>query len=1235
MSVALFNKNLKEARRDALVSHYLATHDFSKLPEGSTVTDADDLYEYLLLDTKVSDAVTTSRLGEAINSLQLCIHRGLEGYDGSLADTATPLMAENAFLTNWDPYNKRYSTWAGKEKLRYYAGNYTDPTLRTNKTALFETLENTLSQGKLTTTAAESALTTFIANCDRYTGMEHLCAGVAREDGHRLYFTGRLNEQYYWREVHLDRWVELADCKPVYWGEWQPLPASIKAPLHDEVVMVYTSHGARCQWLTVEQAQSGNDRVDVTVMYTWVMGRDGQWAQQAREEWKELEAPSTDETLSSTTVTRTGFNAWQVDRSGSNGTASLHMQITGTELSVTNVTSTGNDDDDTVDRRLVSVFIDARGAYSGDIHDFKLTLPSTGKMSLRVEYQTVESPGVHHYQIYVNQQLALPPLTHWGTFTTDGDLIWLVNTGGSKKFTVTAPSVSGQLGAWLDEGVDILLQYDNQVAVANAGKWYYGGSTANSGATFSGPYGQYLWEVFFHVPHLIAYRFATEQRFEEAERWYKYLFSSSGYRDADGKVQNGDDDKPRYWNSWPLQNDTAWDSYASEPASTDPDVIATTDPMHYKLSVFEHTLDLLIARGDAAYRQLERDTLTEAKMFYVQAQQLLGPRPDIRITNTWTNPTLSEEAGAITPPATRTGSGETLTFTQWLREGDDTSPGDGDFLPPYNDVLLDYWDKLDVRLYNLRHNLGLDGQALNLPLYATPVDPNELRRQQSGGDGVQGDVGPADAQATGWRYPLLADHARSTVSQLTQFGSSLLNALERQDSEKMTLLLQTQQINVLSLQQEIANKNLDSLNASLTALNAGLSSAQLRKTHYNTLINNGYSAAEIAGLTLRTTAMTSNIAASALLITGGALSAIPNIFGLADGGGDVGAPETGIGFATQSLAQSQDQSAGISEVTASYQRRTEEWTLQRDLADKDISQMTAQIDGLKEQIAMVQKQISLAETESANAQAVYDLQSSRFTGQALYNWMVSRLSALYYQLYDATIPVCMQAKTALEQELGNSATTGIFGTAVWNDLYQGLLAGEGLMTDLQKLDNVWLQEGAKGLEATRTVSLAQLRGEATGSLSSAVQNVLAGNDDSAVTTGMLTLDTETGIFSAALDLAKLGLDKSYGSVQGTRRIKSVAVTLPTLLGPYQDIEATLSDDKGAIATLSHGQWDTGRFVTDMENGARFLPFEGNNATAGTLTLSIFNVKDGNESGVQYDIVSNLSDIIFHIHYIMR
>ena len=39
-----------------------------------------------------------------------------------------------------------------------------------------------------------------------------------------------------------------------------------------------------------------------------------------------------------------------------------------------------------------------------------------------------------------------------------------------------------------------------------------------------GPYSIYNWELFFHAPVLVATHLSKNQRFEEAQRWFHYVF---------------------------------------------------------------------------------------------------------------------------------------------------------------------------------------------------------------------------------------------------------------------------------------------------------------------------------------------------------------------------------------------------------------------------------------------------------------------------------------------------------------------------------------------------------------------------------------------------------------------------------------------------------------------------------------------------------------------------------------
>ncbi|WP_414849760.1 neuraminidase-like domain-containing protein, partial [Kosakonia quasisacchari] len=156
---------------------------------------------------------------------------------------------------------------------------------------------------------------------------------------------------------------------------------------------------------------------------------------------------------------------------------------------------------------------------------------------------------------------------------------------------------------------------------------------------FTGANALYFWEMFFYVPAMVCQRLLQESKFDEATTWMKYIWNPAGYYSSNGTPT------PWTWNVRPLEEDTSWNPDPLD--SVDPDAVAQSDPMHYKVATFMRALDLLTARGDAAYRLLERDTLNEAKMWYEQALNLLGDEPYdalVQGQGNWSSPVLGAAA---------------------------------------------------------------------------------------------------------------------------------------------------------------------------------------------------------------------------------------------------------------------------------------------------------------------------------------------------------------------------------------------------------------------------------------------------------------------------------------------------------------------------------------------------------------------------------------------------------------
>ncbi|HBI6869023.1 TPA: toxin [Enterobacter cancerogenus] len=746
---------------------------------------------------------------------------------------------------------------------------------------------------------------------------------------------------------------------------------------------------------------------------------------------------------------------------------------------------------------------------------------------------------------------------------------------------------------------------------------------------FNGACALYFWELFYYTPMMAFQRLLQEQNFSEATRWLNYVWNPAGYI-VQGQLQN------YRWNVRPLEEETSWNADPLD--SVDPDAAAQADPMHYKVATFMRMLDLLIARGDTAYRQLERDTLNEAKMWYVQALALLGDEPDITFTAHWSEPTLSAAADKTLQRnyqqmLARLCEGENL-----LPETRTANSLTGLFFPEFNAVLSDYWKTLRQRLFNLRHHLSIDGQPLSLSIFAERADPSQLLSSMVLNAQDSSHL-PAGTQ-TLWRFPVMLERARNTVAQLTQFGTTLLSLAEHQDADHLNTLLMQQGMELVTQSIRLQERVMDEVAADRKVIEENRRGAQVRLATYQRLWEEGISRQEQRVMDMQTGASSTSLGAQGFVIAAGIADMVPNIFGFAVGGsrwgGALQAAAEGVSIATNATLIAAER-MGQSE---SYRRRREEWEIQRDSAESEIRQFDAQLKALDIRYEAAGLQVEYLQTQQAQTLAQMEFLQRKFTNQALYNWMRGKLSAIYYQFFDLSQSLCLMAQESLRRELNDAAATYVRGGA-WNGASAGFMAGETLLLNLTEMEKVWLERDSRALEVTRTVSLAQVyRGLGTDSfeLKDKLAEMLnSGNGGSGITGTELKFSGD-GQLQASVLLAKLDISNDYPAGLGQhRQIKQVSVTLPALVGPYEDVRAVLNYG-GSLATpkgcnaiaVSHGMNDSGQFVLDF-NDARYLPFEGIPVNdGGSLTLSF-----PDATGRQKALLQSLNDIILHIRYTIQ
>ena len=327
----------------------------------------------------------------------------------------------------------------------------------------------------------------------------------------------------------------------------------------------------------------------------------------------------------------------------------------------------------------------------------------------------------------------------------------------------------------------------------------------------------------------------------------------------------------------------------------------------------------------------------------------------------------------------------------------------------------------------------------------------------------------------------------------------------------------------------------------------------------------------------------------------------------------------------------QDQ-AGIAARTAGYQRRADEWTLQANLAARELVQIGRQIIAslIAEQVAY--HDYLVVQTQVQQAQQVQAFLQAKFTSAVFYTWMQSDLSALYYQYYRFACDTARQAEQTMKQELMRPEldATQFIQFNYWDAGHQGLLSGEALQLDIKRMEMAYHANNKRELELTRHVSLRQL-------------DPLA----------LLALRiTGSGTVTVPEWLYDRDCPGHY-----MRRIKSVGLSVPSVVGPYTSLNCTLTlqnstvrvssqlangvyardtsraDDRfvdyfgstDAIVT-SGGSNDSGMFETNLRD-ERFLPFEGAGAIS-TWNLSL-------PAQLRSFDYTTISDVILHIRYTAR
>lgn len=769
-----------------------------------------------------------------------------------------------------------------------------------------------------------------------------------------------------------------------------------------------------------------------------------------------------------------------------------------------------------------------------------------------------------------------------------------------------------------------------------------------------GAYSQYNWEVFFHLPFYVASRLADAGRFDDALDWLHCVFDPRT-RTASAAATSDPLEKLRWWKLKPFMTPASssvndWigfsgaDGNAAEQESFErqtsawredpfnPHLLARLRPGTYQKAFVMRYLDTLIGWGDQLFTRDTIETLNEATQLYVFAKKVLGDRPEeLEPAGEATPQSYSDLASSLDSFGNALVAIENSTFS--ARGHGRGAPGSSSatglgystyFCIPPNAKLLSYWDTVEDRLYKLRNGMNIEGVARSLPLFEPPIDPAMLVRAAASGLDIGAAVDGLSVDRPNQRFPVLLGRAQSLAGNVKALGGALLSALEKRDAEQLAVLRQGHEESLNSAVIDVRERQLAEAKENRRALDKQKGLVLARKSYYEKLTEKGWIGEETSAVALTDAALSIEGSLASIALIRSIMALIPEVAaGIAlhfrFGGTNIKSALEGVGSALGSTAGAMHAAAGRLTTLASYKRREQEWKFQKRSAEKELAQLEVQMMAADVRVEIARRELANQRLQVTHSSEVRDWMERKYTNAELYDWTVSQLSTLHFQGYQLALATAKKAQACYQYELGPDEQAASFVQAIyWDSLRKGLLAGERLGADLDRMDLSYMENDAREFELVKHVSLARL--------------------------DPLALEMLKSGGECWFEVPKVWFDIDCPG-HYYRRIQSVAVSLACVAGLNGTVNAQLtlhghatetsasttdpdwqSGDYSAIVT-SAAVNDTGLFSADPKD-PRYLPFERRGA------ISRWHLRLTAQTWRQLDW-NSITDITLHMRYTAR
>jgi Tc toxin complex TcA C-terminal TcB-binding domain/Neuraminidase-like domain len=1293
------NDQLREHQKQALISYLLVQQP---LIDWGAV-DADSLFEFFLIDVQMDVCMETSYMKQAISSVHLFVQRCFLGLEDKLDSSGKQIGVPNEVLSRsrWD-WMQRYRVWEANRKVFCYPENWIRSELRDDKSPFYKELESELLQKDINPQTVQDAMKSYLFKVDEVAHLQ--VVGLFLDEQQKKlhifgrthnapyffyyrYFDTQASNWYPWEKMQVD--ISSYDLEkngktskngvyliPVVWNNRLLIffPQIMKKTFPNSSV-----GGKKPSEMANEPFDKNKLSEFFEIKMAWSEYRNGKWTQKqvSKDVLIDKETPINQFVfLPFIYSNRIQIKIYSIQE---NSRYSLgFFEFVGSQIGIPLPILEFNNPPPVIVPppgrwrgcyiSIGSKIVEVPDSFhfftrSRQFHSLQSTTAgSTLKLIQEEPYFQAADDTQHKFSVHIGGD----SLNFYHPFTHD--LLGRLNTGNLDDLFAYYLSIT--------DSVEKADAYGSYVKLSDGKVSYH---------ELKRSYSIYNWEAAFHAPIQLVDRLLKSQQFEQALKVCHYVFNPSA---------KGTDDK-RFWQFLPFKEVDAENvlenlfmklqpnhpndeinEWRDKPFQ--PHVVARSRPSAYMKWVVMKYIEILIAWGDYLFRQDTIETLNQATQLYVLAAHIYGPRgqkiPKRGKVQPQTYNSLLDKWDAFgnamvelelafpfsnqTPLPTGISNGvvglaNVFGFATTLY-----------FCIPDNPQLRALRDTIDDRLFKIRHCQNIEGVFRKLPLFEPPIDPSLLVQAAAQGLSLSSVLNDLNSPMPNYRFNYLLQKALELCSELKSMGNALLSAKEKGDAEALSKLRAKHESTMHNLLMEVKKQQLEEAGKSLDALQQSRKAPEYRMQYYLALI--GEDTDKIPGVSADFNALPNQIekpidesglkligyekeemdkasAAAVLQVgigeaetLGSIMNMIPNFSvniqpigcgaSISFGGSNLGAYAQAIARNLQIVSNHLSYQSTNASRKGSFLRQLQDRFQQANVAGYEIKNIDKQILTQQIRINIANQEITNQQKNIDNSQEVEEFLRNKYTNEELYLWMEGQIQTLYYQAYTLAYELAKKAEKVFRFERGLT-TTNFIQFGYWDAAHDGLLAGERLYIGLKQLEAAYLEKRGYDYEVTKHISLRQI-------------NPME-----------LIKLKETGICEFALP--EILFDMDYPG-HYMRRIKSVAITIPCVVGPYISLNATLrllkhkfrisarandkndylektdeTDDRFSTVNIpitsiacSTGQNDSGVFELNFKD-ERYLPVEG----AGTI--SKWRLELPSFKQLDYDTIS---DAIVHIRY---